>query len=175
MTGIDCVVMPALSPVLLRLAEAIGPDGEATVPRLLGEALAAVTDFEAAEIVLSHAGRFVRYPITGGEAPIAGDDLLRHLIQGAEPMRVDEPSEAAPYPQTQEAMNTRGFGSLLAVPLSRSGAPAGGLVLARDFSWSLVGVPLSRVVPMAAMAGIALARSRSLAELLAPEAAARRG
>ena len=160
--------MPALAPVLLRLASAIGPDGHEIVPRLLAEALAPHVEFEAGEIVLSHAGRLRRYPLAGPGGPLIGDDFLRHLLHAREPMRIDDPSEAVPFPLTLEIMAARGLQSMLAIPLSAHGAPAGGVVLARGFSWSLVGVSLTMVVPIAAMAGLALERSLGMAALARP-------
>jgi hypothetical protein len=157
--------VPALAPVLLRLAAAIGADGEEVLPRLLGEVLGEAALFDAAEIAISQGGAWLRYPIKGEPRPIAGADLLTHLVQGGEPMRIDDRSEAAPYAETQSLMAERGFGSVLALPFSKTGAPAGGVVLACGFAWSLVGVPMTRVAPIAAMAGIALERSRYLAEL----------
>jgi hypothetical protein len=157
--------VPALAPVLLRLASAIGADGEEALPRLLGDVLAEAARFDAAEIAISTGGTWRRYTIKGDARPIAGADLLGHLVQGGEPMRIDDPSEATPYAETQSLMAERGFGSVLALPFSKTGSPAGGVVLACTFAWSLVGVPMTRVAPLAAMAGIALERSRYLAEL----------
>lgn len=159
---------------LLELAGACGADGGAGVVRVLRAQLRRAVLYDGGELALLEPAGLRRFPLDDTGEALAGEDLLRRLVDGAEPIRLDHLAELAAYPETLERLSSLGLQSLLAVPLS-TGAAQGGLVLARRHGWAFVAAPLAALVPWAAMAGLCLGRALELSTARAELAALKRG
>lgn len=148
---------------LIALAAAVGPDGGDGVLRVLRDVLRARAPFDAAEVALLHPAGFQRYTLTDDDQEIAAEDLLLDVSHRPEVRRFDEPSALDVFPRTRERLARRGLKSLLVLPLSQAGGGKGAAVLAREHTFGFVGASLRMLVPVAAMAGLALDWARALA------------
>ncbi|HEY6552226.1 MAG TPA: hypothetical protein VI669_02675 [Vicinamibacteria bacterium] len=172
--------MPArLADSLLALAASIDGDGGHAVCKTLGLLLRDTAPFDAGEVVLRQGEGFHRFPFGGDERPVAGDDLVRHVLANGAALRLDDPRDLEPFPATRERMAPGGLKSALALPLgvtlhvqaSRPAAePNGVLIVARRHGWAFVGASLHFLGPVAAMAGLALDRALALTALGHPGA-----
>jgi hypothetical protein len=170
-----------LADSLLALAAAIDGDGGQGVCHTLSALLRDTAPFDAGEVVLRHGDGFHRYPFGTDERPVAGDDLVSHVLAGGAPLRLDDARDLEPFPDTRERMAQGGFKSALVLPLGtvlhvqaphHAASPNGVLVLARRHGWAFVGASLHFLGPVAAMAGMALDRSLALTALGHPKALA---
>ncbi len=148
---------------LIALAASAGTDGGAGVLRVLREVLRTHAPFDAAEVALLHATGFQRYTLTDDEEPLAAEDLLLDVSHRPELRRFDEPADLDVFPRTRERLGRRGLRSLLVLPLSQAGGCEGAVVLGRAHTYGFVGASLRVLVPLAAMAGLALDWTRALA------------
>jgi len=156
-------MMASLDQHLIALAAAVGPDGGDGVLRVLRDVLCAQAPFEAAEVALLHPAGFQRFTLTDDVEPIAAEDLLLDVSGRPEVRRFDEPADLDVFPRTRERLVRRGLKSLLVLPLSQAGGGKGAVVLARAHTFGFVGASLRVLVPVAAMAGLALDWARALA------------
>jgi len=150
---------------LLALAAATTWDGGDGVVSTLRATLCALAPFDAGELALSMPTGFRRWTFTDEEDPVAADDLLLDAARHDMPLRIDQPDEAAPFPETAARMRRRGFMSMLAVPLNAAGGPEGAVVLARRFGWAYAGTSMRAVSVCVSMAGLCLERSLALTAL----------
>lgn len=148
---------------LIALAAAVGPEGPEGVLRVLRDVLRAHAPFEAAEVALAHAAGFQRFTLTDDEQPVAAEDLLLDVSNRPEVRRFDEPAGLDVFPRSRERLVRRGLKSLLVLPLSQAGGGKGAVVLARDHTFGFMGASLRVLVPVAAMAGLAIDWARALA------------
>lgn len=155
-------MIASLDQHLIALAAAVGPDGGTGVLRVLRDVLRVQAPFDAAEVALMHPAGFLRYTLTDDEREIAAEDLLLDVGNRPEVRRFDEPSALDVFPRTREWLRRRGLKSLLVLPLSQAGGCRGAAVLARDHPYGFVGASLRVLVPLAAMAGLALDWARAL-------------
>jgi hypothetical protein len=170
-----------LADSLLALAASIDGDGGHGVCHTLGSLLRDTAPFDAGEVVLRHGDGFYRFPFGGDERPVAGDDLVAQVLAHGTPLRLDDPRDLEPFPETRERMAEGGLKSAIVLPLGtilhvqapHHAATANGvLVLARRHGWAFVGASLHFLGPLAAMAGLALDRSLALTALGHPPLAA---
>jgi hypothetical protein len=167
--------MPArLADSLLALAASIDGDGGHGVCKTLGFLLRDSAPFDVGEVVLRQGEGFHRFPFGGDERPVAGDDLVRHVLANGAALRLDDPRDLEPFPETRERMAPPGLKSALVLPLGvtlhvqashPAAEPNGVLILARRHGWAFVGASLHFLGPVAAMAGMALDRSLALTAL----------
>lgn len=155
-------MIASLDQLLIALAAAVGPDGGNGVLRVLRDVLRVQAPFDAAEVALLNPAGFQRYTLTDDEREIAADDLLLDVSNRPEVRRFDELSALDVFPRTREWLRRRGLQSLLVLPLSQAGGCRGAVVLARDHTFGFVGASLRVLVPLAAMAGLALDWARAL-------------
>jgi hypothetical protein len=163
-----------LADSLLALAASIDGDGGHGVCKTLGLLLRDTAPFDVGEVVLRQGEGFHRFPFGGDERPVAGDDLVRHVLANGAALRLDDPRDLEPFPATRERMAPGGLKSALVLPLgvtlhvqaSRPAAePNGVLIVARRHGWAFVGASLHFLGPVAAMAGMALDRALVLTAL----------
>jgi hypothetical protein len=167
--------MPAqLADSLLALAASIDGDGGHAVCRTLSSLLRDSAPFDAGEVVLRHGGGFHRFPFGRDERPIAGEDLVNHVLTNGAPLRLDDARDLEPFAETRGRMAEGGLKSALVLPLGMilhvpashlAASPNGVLVLARRHGWAFVGASLHYLGPLAAMAGMALDRALALTAL----------
>jgi hypothetical protein len=141
---------------LLRLVAAIREGGGDSLRRALTEILVSTAPFDRAEIAFVREGDVVRWGLGGTTAPVAGDDLVRHVAAHPVSVRLDHLAEAEPFPATLERMRAQGQLSLLALPIANEGGIEGAIVLARDYGWAFAGASLRRLRPIALMTGLLL-------------------
>jgi hypothetical protein len=167
-----------LSDSLLALAASIDGDGGHEVCRTLDSLLRDAAPFDAGEVVLREERGFHRFPFGGQDRPLAGDDLVRHVLAERAPLRIDDPRDFEPFPETRDLLARSGMRSVLALPLGiilhvpslpHAAAPTGVLVVARRYGWAFVGASLNFLGPLAAMAGYALDRALALTALGHPQ------
>ncbi len=161
-------MIASLDQLLIALAAAVGPDRGAGVLRVLRDVLRAQAPFDAAEVAFLSPAGFQRYTLTDDEREIAADDLLLDVSNRPEVRRFDEPSALDVFPRTRDWLGRRGLKSLLVLPLSQAGGCRGAVVLARDHTFGFVGASLRVLVPLAAMAGLALDWARALTRVPRP-------
>jgi hypothetical protein len=147
---------------LASLAAAAGPDGGLAVAKTLRALLVELVVSDRAEIAVEGPQGFDRKSLTEDPAPLADADLLTAVASARTPLRVDDLPELAAYPKTLERLRSLGMRSLLALPLSAAGGAKGVVVLLRDYPYAFAGVPLYRIEPMMAMAGIAMTQALAL-------------
>jgi hypothetical protein len=155
-------MMASLDQHLIALAAAVGPDGGDGVLRVLRDVLRALAPFEAAEVALLNPAGFRRFTLTDDVEPIVAEDLLLDVSNRPEVRRFDDPAGLDVFPRSRERLLRRGLKSLLVLPLSQAGGGKGAVVLARDHTFGFVGASLRVLVPVAAMAGLALDWARAL-------------
>jgi hypothetical protein len=159
-----------LPEILLRIAAAAAPDGGAGVKAALVAALQEKAAFDAGDIVLLSRNRDPLFFSLGAEGPpIVGRDLVEYVIVHRAPHRLDDLPEAQAFPSTLALLREQGLRSALVVPFrfdepGMAGA-SGVLALARTHGWAFVGVSLPVLVPLAAMAGLALDHALRLSAL----------
>ena len=159
-----------LSEVLLKVATAIAADGGASVRAALEAVLREAAPFDAGEVAFVRAhGDAWRHPLGTGDGSILGTDLLRHVIAQGAPYRIDDWRDALAFAETLGLLRARALRSLLVVPF-RSDGPggavlAGALAVGRSQGWAFAGASLPLLVPLAAMAGLALDRALVLTTL----------
>jgi hypothetical protein len=149
---------------LLEIAAAVGPDGGDGVVRALRAILGDNAPFDAGEVAVLGAVGFARWTLTDDDEALAGEDLLLHVAQRHEAIRLDHPGAMEPFPRTLESLSRRGLKSLLALPLSlsKSDSGEGALVLARHHGWAFVAAPHQALSRVAVMGGTCLNRARLL-------------
>jgi hypothetical protein len=147
---------------LLQVAAAVGPDGGDEVVRTLGAILKESAPFDAGEVAALGAVGFTRWTLTEDDDAVAAEDLLLHVAQHHEAVRLDHPGAMERFPRTQQRFAQRGLQSLLALPLSQSDTGEGAVVLARRHGWAFVAAPLHGLLRLAAMGGMCLGRARLL-------------
>ena len=150
---------------LLALAAATTWDGGAGVVSALRATLSTLAPFDAGELALSMPTGYRRWTFTDEEEPLAADDLLVDVSRHDIPLRIDQPDDAVSFPETAARMRRRGFMSMLAVPLSAAGGPAGAVVLARRFGWAYAGTSMRAVSVCVSLGGLCLERSLALTAL----------
>ena len=150
---------------LLALAAATTWDGGDGVVSTLRTTLSTLAPFDAGELALSMPTGFRRWTFTDEEEPVAADDLLLDVSRHDVPLRIDQPDEAAPFPETAARLRRRGHMSMLAVPLNAAGGPDGAVVLARRFGWAYAGTSMRSVSVCVSMAGLCLERALALTAL----------
>src|SRR5437899_404271 len=152
-----------ISDGLLALAGAVAPDGGRGVGQTLRVLLHHAAPFDAAEAVLRRREGWAHCRLDDGEAQIAGDDLVAHVVRLRAPLRLDDLPEAAAFPETHRRLSALNLRSLLAIPfsagtdpdaaeLSRDPAargPEGAVILARRFGWAVAGTSLHFLWPVA--------------------------
>jgi hypothetical protein len=154
---------------LLALVAKTTGDGGRGLCEALALVVADVSPFDRGELAFVRAGSVERWPLAG-DAPVCGDDLVRHIAAHPAPVRIDELHEAESFPRTHERLVALGLRSLLALPISDCGGPEGAVVIARDYGWAFAGASLRLLEPIAAMAGLCLEKTL----LLSNGAASRR-
>src|SRR3989442_1214 len=179
-----------ISDGLLALAGAVAPDGGRAVGQTLRALLQHAAPFDAAEAVLRRREGWAYCRLDDGEAQIAGEDVLAHVVRLRAPLRLDDLPEAAAFPETHRRLSALNLRSLLAIPFSAgtdadgaplSGDPAarrpeGAGAPARRFGWAFAVPPLHFHWPVAGLAGrafeleAALGEGRSRADSLRAEA-----
>ena len=147
---------------LASIAAAAGPDGGLAVAKTLRALLVDQVPSDRAEIAIEGPQGFDRKSLTEDPAPLVEQDLLTAIASARTPLRVDDLFELEVYPKTAERMRALGMRSLLALPLSAAGGAKGVVVLLRDYPFAFAGVPLYRIEPMMAMAGIAMTQALAL-------------
>jgi hypothetical protein len=147
---------------LASLAAAAGPDGGLAVAKTLRALLVDLVVSDRAEIAVEGPQGFDRKSLTEDPAPLADADLLTAVASARTPLRIDDLPELEAYPKTLERLRSLGMRSLLALPLSAAGGAKGVVVLLRDYPFAFAGVPLYRIEPMMAMAGIAMTQALAL-------------
>lgn len=167
--------MPArFADSLLALAASIDGDGGHAVCNTLRLILRDTAPFDVGEVVLRQGEGFHRFSFGGDEGPVAGDDLVRHVLANGAALRLDDTRDFEPFPATRERMAHGGLKSALVLPLGvtlhvhasqPAAEPNGVLVVARRHGWAFVGASLHFLGPVAAMAGLALDRSLALTAL----------
>jgi hypothetical protein len=159
---------------LLALAASIDGDGGHEVCRTLSSLLHDAAPFDAGEVVLQEARGLHRFPFGGDERPLAGEDLVRHVLAHKVPLRLDDTPDLEPFPETAGFLAASQMRSALALPLGiilhvpsmpHAASPTGVLVVARRYGWAFVGASLNFMGPLAAMAGYALDRALALTAL----------
>src|SRR5262245_5755267 len=150
---------------LLALVSPVSWDGGDGVLRALRDILQDDAPFDAAEVVLCRPPGYQRWTLTDDEREVAAEDLLERAASGDAPVRIDDAHEAGFAPLTRQRMTERGLRSCLALPLSAAGGPEGAIVVAREHGWAFTAVSLHTLWPVAAMAGLALARAIALTAL----------
>jgi hypothetical protein len=136
-----------------------------------GEAVLAVVEgilrdhapFEAGEVAILGPIGFERYAYTAES--MAAEDLLLEARRRGGTLKVDDIRDTAEFPRTRDLMERQGLRSLLVLPLASSGGVEGWIVLGRDHIYGFAGVRLRLLEPVAAMAGLALLKARSLSKL----------
>lgn len=168
-----------ISDGLLALAGAVAPDGGRAVGQTLRALLQQAAPFDAAEAVLRRREGWAHCRLDEGEARIAGEDLLAHVVRLRAPLRLDDLPEAAAFPETHRRLSALNLRSLLAIPFSAgsdpdglelSGDPAargpeGAVILARRFGWAFAGTSLHFLWPVAGLAGRAFELAVALTAL----------
>src|SRR5437773_2615494 len=168
-----------ISDGLLALAGAVAPDGGRGVGQTLRALLQHAAPFDAAEAVLRRREGWAHCRLDDGEAQIAGEDLLAHVVRLRAPLRLDDLPEAAAFPETHRRLSALNLRSLLAIPfsagtdpegaeLSRDPAargPEGAVILARRFGWAFAGTSLHFLWPVAGLAGRAFELAVALTAL----------
>ncbi len=168
-----------ISDGLLALAGAVAPDGGRAVGQTLRALLQHAAPFDAAEAVLRRREGWAHCRLDDGEAQIAGEDVLAHVVRLRAPLRLDDLPEAAAFPETHRRLSALNLRSLLAIPFSAgtdadgaplSGDPAargpeGAVVLARRFGWAFAGTSLHFLWPVAGLAGRAFELAVALTAL----------
>src|SRR3989442_14566128 len=168
-----------ISDGLLALAGAVAPDGGRAVGQTLRALLQHAAPFDAAEAVLRRREGWAYCRLDDGEAQIAGEDVLAHVVRLRAPLRLDDLPEAAAFPETHRRLSALNLRSLLAIPFSAgtdadgaplSGDPAargpeGAVVLARRFGWAFAGTSLHFLWPVAGLAGRAFELAVALTAL----------
>jgi len=168
-----------ISDGLLALAGAVAPDGGRGVGQTLRALLQHAAPFDAAEAVLRRREGWAHCRLDDGEAHIAGEDLLAHVVRLRAPLRLDDLPEAAAFPETHRRLSALNLRSLLAIPfsagtdqggaeLSRDPAargPEGAVILARRFGWAFAGTSLHFLWPVAGLAGRAFELAVALTAL----------
>ena len=160
----------SLSEVLLRIATAIAADGGASVRAALEGVLREAVPFDAGELafVRTHGDPW-RQPLGTGEGRVLGVDLLGHVTAQGAAYRIDDWRDAESFAQTLGLLRARALRSLLVVPFrfdGPGGPPvAGALAVGRSHGWAFVGASLPLLMPLAAMAGLALDRALVLTTL----------
>lgn len=137
---------------LLRLVAAVRVRGGEGMRETLADILDTLAPFDRAEVAFLREGEVVRWGLRGTQAPVSGDDLVRHMAAHPVTVRIDHLLEAEPFPATRERLEAAGLRSLLALPITEG--LEGTVVLARDFGWAFAGASLRRLEPVAAMAGL---------------------
>ncbi|MBN2371324.1 MAG: GAF domain-containing protein [Vicinamibacteria bacterium] len=150
---------------LLRLADAIEPDGGATLAQRLLEVLPAHMRAEAGEIILALEGTTRRLPMIAPSESLAADDALDHVLSHDRVLRFDDIPDATRFPQTRALLLKRGLRSLLMLPLTTAKDPRAIAVLASSHPCAFAGIPSGTTEPLRAMAGIALSASLRLTHL----------
>lgn len=176
---LDSQQMPLhLADSLLALAGSIDGDGGQEVCRTLDSLLRDAAPFDAGEVVLHEERGFHRFPFGGGDRALAGSDLVRHVLAERAPLRIDDPRDFEPFPETRDLLNQSGIRSVLALPLGiilhvpsmpHAASPTGVLIVGRRYGWAFVGASLNFLGPLAAMAGYALDRALALTALGHPK------
>jgi hypothetical protein len=156
-------MMRTLPEILLGLAACAKGDGGAGVRHFLHGALSEASPFDAAEIVLRRGDLLAQARLEGGHS-FLGRDLLDHLLDRDTPFRIDDLSEAAAFPEGRARLEAEGLRSLLALPSRFEDGLAGAVVVARRYGWAFVGTSLPVMLPLAAMAVLALDRALALSK-----------
>jgi hypothetical protein len=168
-----------LADSLLALAASIDGDGGHSVCRTLAALLRDAAPFDGGEVLLRQEQGVHRYPFDGEALPVAGGDLVAHVLRLGAPLRLDDARDLEPFPQTRELMARGAFKSALVLPLgmvlhvpapTHGASPNGVLALARHHGWAFAGASLHALGPLAAMAGLALDRALALTALGHPAA-----
>src|SRR3989442_157114 len=168
-----------ISDGLLALAGAVAPDGGRGVGQTLRALLQHAAPFDAAEAVLRRREGWAHCRLDDGEAQIAGEDLLAHVVRLRAPLRLDGLPEAAAFPEPHRRLSALNLRSLLAIPFSAGtdpdGAepsrdpaargPEGAVILARRFGWAFAGTSLHFLWPVAGLAGRAFELAVALTAL----------
>lgn len=149
---------------LIELTAAVGADGGAGVVRALGALFKEGAPYDVGEVAVLGAAGFERWTLTDDDEAVAAEDLLIHVAQRREAIRLDHPGELAAFPGTCEGMTRRRLQSLLALPFW-AGSVEGVVVLARRHGWAFVAAPVNAFLYLAAMGGLCLARSQLLTAL----------
>ncbi|HET7292291.1 MAG TPA: hypothetical protein VFM88_07695 [Vicinamibacteria bacterium] len=147
---------------LLRLVAAVGERGAAGMRETLAEILGATAPFDSGEIAFLRNGEVVRWALGATQGPVAGDDLVRHVVNHPVSLRIDHLLEAEPFPATHERLEAAGLRSLLVLPITAREGFEGAIVLAREYGWAFAGASLRRLEPVAAMVGLLLAVAQKL-------------
>jgi hypothetical protein len=150
---------------LLALAGAVSWDSGDGVVGVLRTLLERAAPYEAGEVAVAHPTGFQRWTLTDDDSPLMGEDLLVHVAARPHPLRLDDLHEVEPYGRTRELLERRGMRSLLVLPLSSAGGAEGAIGVACAHGWAFVGCSLRGLVPLASMAGLALAQARGLTAL----------
>src|SRR5437867_4445382 len=152
-----------ISDGLLALAGAVAPDGGRGVGQTLRVLLQHAAPFDAAEAVLRRREGWAHCRLDDGEAQIAGDDLLAHVVRLRAPLRLDDLPAAAAFPETHRRLSALDLRSVLAIPfpagpdpdgakLSGDPAarrPAGAVIPAGRFGGAFAGTPRPGAMPCA--------------------------
>ena len=114
-------------------------------------------------------GEAWRQPLGAAEAKVLGNDLLAHVLAHGAAYRIDDWRDAEPFAETLGLLRARALRSLIVVPFRFDGPEgpplAGALAVGRSHGWAFVGASLPLLVPLAAMAGLALDRAWVLTRL----------
>jgi GAF domain-containing protein len=158
-------MVPRVEQHLLALAASVAWDGGDGVVRVLGEVLAAHAPFDAGEVAIVHPTGYLRWTLTDDEEPLADGDLLRYVCDNPQALRLEDLGDLDPFPRSRQALERRGLRSLMVLPLSQAGGTSGAAMVARRYAWAFAGAPLRVLVPVAAMAGLALDCALALTRL----------
>lgn len=150
---------------LLDLAAAVTWDGGERVMSSLRRHLTDLVVFDLGELAMPRVIGFDRWALSDSEEELVPEDLLTHLVDRDEPLRIDDVSALVGFDRSVTHLVDRDIRSLLALPLSSARGPRGTVVLTRDSTWAFAGAPLPALGSLAGMAGLSLETAAMLTKL----------
>ena len=158
-------MLPGLADKLLALVASTSWDGAQSLVRALAAILEEIAPFEVGELIVLKPEGPARLPLNDLTQPWTEESFLRHACGAGVAMRFGDLGEMTSFPGAHDRMAALGLRSLLTVPLSAAGGPAGVLLLGHRHGWAFAGASIRDLWPVAAMTGLCLERAEALTRL----------
>jgi GAF domain-containing protein len=150
---------------LIDLSAAVTWDGGDGVIGALGRHLADLLEFDQAELILPKVFGFDRWTLSESPDALLPDDVLLHLLDQPDPVRIDDVSALSGFDRGRAELLERGIQTILTLPLGSAGGPRGLVVMGRSSTWGFAGAPLTTLTPLVGMAGLSIETAAALTKV----------